>query len=501
MAIDPSISLGLNNNNIDPNMLNNYAMNNMKLGQMAQGMQATQQQISASQASQANTEAALPGIQATSAANQRTNDFVTKWLPINQGRFTNPDGSVDSLGLTAAATAAGYGDAAQPIAARDIEMAGAAIKNVTSQQEQNIAKATFMNTAAGHLANLVSDPALSDSDATTMLNKGITYANSQVPGSGSQLSQLLTKTVPVKDSKGNPVYQTDSTGSQVLDDNNKPIPLTTQTVDRTAATEVARATQDMNTQFQNAQAKQRQDAALELTSQSPEGHSTTGPQVNAAYSALRAAGIGPDKVPNGMSLFDMKQAYGPVYGDIIGKAVVNNQVTPQTREAYYSQYVAAQKDVATINTALNQVQSMPETMLGTRPGAIVGGAFNKWLSANPQYAALGTAVQAHNNSYPNDQIDPGVLNIQQIQAKLQVDKTNRTNDSTINYNASGQQTLPGAGGGTGGNVPSPSRMQPNQPTGNNTVTQAHVADYAKRNNIPITQVLKMMSDKHIQVTP
>lgn len=486
MALDPSISLGVKSYAPPPTSLSDYALNGMKMASMAQ-------QISASKSEQANTEAALPSIQAKADTDQRQNDFVTKWLPANKDAFTDADGNVNMLKLTQKASADGMGDAALSIGAHDIANAGAIIGNAKTQQEAQIAKATYMNTTAGHMANIVADPALSDDEASALIKKAATYANSVVPGSGDQAAQLLTKQVPQVDKDGNQIFKATDQG---------PTPVINTTIDRTAAKEVARATQDLSTQFQNAQAKQRQDAALEISSQTPEGHATTGPQVNAIYQALRGAGIGPDKVPNGMSIFDMKQAYGSQYGDIIGKAVLNNQVQPSTREVYQAEAFKAKKDIAIIDTALEQATKMPKDMLGTRPGAIVGGLFNKWATANPQFAGMVTAVQTHNALYPSDPIDPGSMSVAQILEKLGVDKSNRTKDFGINSEAAGMQTLPSNGAPAAGqptqNVPSPSRQVAQ--AGGQTITQAHVRDFAKKNNIPETEVLKMMEAKGIKVT-
>ena len=202
-----------------------------------------------------------------------------------------------------------------------------------------------------------------------------------------------------------------------------------------------------------------------------------------------------------MSLFDLKQAFGPQYGDIIGKAVLNNQVAPATREVYQAEAFKAKKDIATIDTALDQAKSMPKDMLGTRPGAIVGGFFNKWATANPQYAGMVTAVQTHNSLYPADPIDPGSMSVAQIMEKLGVDRANRSKDFGVNSEAAGMQTLPVNSGGptaTPANVPSASPQVAK--AGGQTITKAHVTDYAKKHGIPETEVMKMMADKGIQVT-
>ena len=82
MALDPTISLqGLGASNKGPTMMDTMGQW-ANLAQIGQNINASKQNVEASKASQANTEAQLPGLQADSAIKQRANQFNT-WLASN----------------------------------------------------------------------------------------------------------------------------------------------------------------------------------------------------------------------------------------------------------------------------------------------------------------------------------------------------------------------------------------------------------------------------------
>ena len=445
MALDPSIALQFNNPTEANSPMAGYTagINNAN----------TMQNISRSQTQQANEAAQLPGLQADSAVKQRALAF-NSWLQDNGDKFVNADGSRDVLALTNAATTAGFNNEALSLAASDLKNKSALIGNATDQQDQSIKKADFVNSGAGHISNMLSDPTLTDAQKSALLQKSTQYLDGLLPGTGTQVMGLLSKTVPVLDSKGQPIPKTNPDGTPVLDENGKPVPQTTIAVDPEAVKNVARATQDLNTQFQNAQAKQKQDAALQASFKTPEGQATTGPLVNAAYAAIRANGIGEDRVPNGLSLFQLHQLH--YLDDVIGKSVLNNQVPIGTRLDYQNRAFGNQLDINKVDTAIQAASKMPTQLLGTKPGSIVSGAFQHWVEQNPQYAALQTAIQTHNTNYPQDQIDPSKMNVGEILAKLQVTRDNLQKDYAVNTKAAQTTQLPGQSAQPGNNaIPSP----------------------------------------------
>lgn len=195
MAIDPSISLGYK----PPQQLDmlGAATSGMKLAQMGQSIAQSQQEVLASQqaveaskAAQANTEAALPGIQADSSVKQRAMAF-NQWKTDNAANYTNEDGSLNIAKFVGGANKAGYSTEAQTVAASDLDNKSKAITNATNQQSKDVATSTFTSTAANHIATLLDNPKLSADEKAAQLRKHTDYLNTLVPGSGDQVLSLL----------------------------------------------------------------------------------------------------------------------------------------------------------------------------------------------------------------------------------------------------------------------------------------------------------------------
>lgn len=464
MSLDPSIGLGFKPATpFDPM---GAASQGMKLAQMGQQIEQSKQEIEHSKASQALTEAQTPGAAADSEQKQRGLRYIT-WEQQNKNKFVKPDGSIDTNAYVNEAANAGFGDFAGKVATSDLARTADQIKNATSQQEQGIKIQEFRDKTAGHAATLLS--ATPEKDRPAMLRKIMDGTESLMPGSGKYVFGLFGN----QDDKG-----------QV-------------TVDTGKMEAVRTATMTPQQQEQLKIQKDQQAKAFEITMQSPDAYATTGPQVNAAYTALRSNGIGEDKVPNGLSMNDLARMG---YGDIIKGAVTAGSVSTQSRQEYLNKFTEAQKDMANIKSAISVVEKADTDLLGTTPGQIGSAKWNKWVKQNPQFSGLETAVSRHNAAYPNDQIDTEKLNLGQIHAKLRQTLINRENDSTIYYEASKTQQLPK--GEQKGGVPSAaptSKEKPSQSTGS-TVTMKHVRDYADRTGRPETEVLKMMESKGIKVT-
>jgi len=470
MALDPSIGLGFKPTTpFDPM---GAAKQGMQLAQMGQQIEESKQNIAASKASQAHTEAQTPGAAADSEQKQRGLRYIN-WEQANKHKFVKPDGTIDTNAYVNHAANEGFGDFAAKVATSDLTRTADQIKNSTSQIDQGVKVQEFNEKTAAHAATLIS--AAPEKDRPALLRKIMDATEVIMPGSGKYVFGLF--------------------GSQ--DDQGK------VGVDNGRLDAVRTATMTPQQQENLKMQKDQQAKAFELTMQSPDAYATTGPQVNAAYTALRAAGIGEDKVPNGLSMNDLARMG---YEDIIKGSVTAGSVSTQSRQEYLNKFTEAQKDIANIKTALKVVETADTDVLGTKPGQIGSAKWNLWVKQNPQFSGLETAVARHNAAYPNDPIDPGTMSLGQIQAKLQQTLINRTNDSDIYYKASKTQQLPK--GDPAGAVPSkelPKGVPAAGPAGTNkpsgqTVTMQHVKKYAADKGIPETEVLKMMDAKGIKVT-
>jgi hypothetical protein len=439
MALDPSISLqglGAQSQTFNPmETVLNYA----KLGQIQQGMAASQQQIAASKAAQAISEAQLPGVQAESAIKQRDAEF-NKFLKDNAGQFYDTD---EKTGIQVfnpskaadAAAKAGYLDKARSGLASDLSNQWQTISNAQGNiRTQNDAVdlgnkiLKLQNDSVGHVANILDNTPLAERDQQLQTLTG--GLDKLIPGSdlGKSIISKLGTPKPVLDANGQPVID-QKTGQ----------PQVTIVANPTAIAAYKKASIDAATQNSQLLARQEAEKRWELTSQSPAAYATSGPEINAAYTALRSAGIGEDKVPSGLSLNALKQLG---YGEIVKDAVVSNMAPAATRQDYLNKYTEAQKDIAATNNAINVVSKANTDLLGTRPGSIASGAFIKWVSQNPAYRSVETAVTRHNAMYPNDQIDPSTMTLREIGAKLQGTLINRRSDAEVYLNAAKTQELP-----------------------------------------------------------
>lgn len=185
MALDPNISLGVKPVNFGNSMLEG-AQAGLKLAQMQQQLRQSEQEIAASQASQALTEAQTPGVAADSEQKQRGLKYIN-WEMANKKKFVRPDGTVDTNAYVNEASSAGFGDFATKVAATDLSRTADQIKNATSQQEQSIAAADFTAKSLNHTATLLA--AAPPEKRPAMLRQYADFAESKVPGAGSQLVQ------------------------------------------------------------------------------------------------------------------------------------------------------------------------------------------------------------------------------------------------------------------------------------------------------------------------
>jgi hypothetical protein len=418
MSIDSSIPLGIKS-------LGGEGMNAASGMESGIKMASMIQQIQASKANQANTEAQLPGIQADSEVKQRALRF-NDWTSKNAASFRNADGSVNTLKAVEAAKDAGFGNEAQAFAANDLQGEANRIKNATDQQSQQHAQSNFMIKGIAHTASLIDG--MPEDEAGALLKKSAALQDQLVPGSGQQMLGMLTRTEEVKGPDGKPVMGPDGN------------PVMKQTIDKNAIKGAKTASMSALEQNDLALRTSRQNADFENSMQTPEGHATSGPIVNAAYAALRSAGYGEDKVPTGLSAYQLKQMG---YGDIIKEAVTANKIPAASRQQQFNEGLIAQNDVKQIDLALQAVGKADNKSLATRPGSLATDAFDKWVAQNPAYAGLKTAIVTHNSKYPTDIIDPAAMSLGQIKAKLEQTKLRRAQDADTWLGASGMTQLPG----------------------------------------------------------
>lgn len=409
MAIDASIPLGVKTGDASGGVMAGIE-SGMKLASLAQQIEASKQSVEASKASQALTEAQIPGAAADSEVKQRALRF-NAWVQQNAAKFRKPDGSVDTLGAVEAAKDAGFANEGQTLATHDLQQEATRIKNATDEQTRAHAQSNFMVKGVAHTASLIDG--LPEDQAGALLAKSAQFQNQMVPGSGDLMTNMLTKTVPVLDAAGKQVIGPDGQ------------PQVKKVIDPNAIKGAKTASMSALEQNDLALRKQEQAATLERYGQSPEAYSANSSLSTLARQALAKQGIDADPTLNYRDLYQL-------YGDKLSTLATNDVVSQEYRLGVKEKAAAAQTDISTINAIQQTARNYGNKLVGTKVGTIGSSLWNKYVAENPQLAALGTGIQTYNARYPDDKIDPSKLTVGEILAKLDQWKTVRQNDLVTN---------------------------------------------------------------------
>jgi hypothetical protein len=434
MAIDASIPLGVKTDHNVGGGIMAGVEGGMKLASLAQQIEASKQSVEASKANQALVETQTPGAAADSEVKQRALRF-NAWSQENAGKFRKPDGSVDTLGAVEAAKLAGFGNEAQSIAISDLQLEANRIKNATDEQTRAHAQSNFMVKGIAHTASQIDG--LTEDEAGAMLAKSAALQDKLVPGMGEQMTNVLTKVVPVLDAAGKPVIGPDGQ------------PQVKRVVDQNAIKGAKTASMSALEQNDLALRKQQQAANLERYGQSPEAYSAASSLSTMARQALAKQGIDVAPTANYRDLYQL-------YGDKLSSLATNDVVSQEYRLGVKEKAAAAQTDISNINAIEQAARSYGEALMGTRVGTIGSDVWNKWVKTNPQLSALSTGVQAYNMRFPDDKIDTSKLTVGEIIAKLGQWKITRQNDLVTNLSNMG----PNINTGTGENAPNVPQVAP-----------------------------------------
>jgi hypothetical protein len=388
MAIDPSISLGVRTP--EPLDLSKIQqIRNLAAQEQAayQNIAASQQQIAASQAQQRATEAGIPGIQAETELKQRAAKFK-QWTTDKANEFIDENGMPDPRKFSMAAARDGFYTEAQAIAAADLSNISQALANSRTQQDLNTNKFDFTQKALAHTANLL-DVAPAEKRGQ-ILNQYADFADKLVPGSGGQLRQSFqTDTI-------------DKTGIPGVDDKKiKAVKEATATYLQQQDLVMRQAAQGL-TFAQSAFTKNGQDPnSLESRS---------------LRNFIERQSNGSIRLPDTVSAFDIMTK--PIYKPAAEQYVLGQQMPTATRAEAVSTSAAIQSTIASYDAAINQLGRVKPALLATRLGTIGSTAFQRFIAQNPELAGLETAVQVHNNQFPNDPIDTNRQTVGEIKAKL-----------------------------------------------------------------------------------
>jgi len=380
MPLDPNISLNIQP--IQPVDLTKIQQLRLLMGQEELQRQQVLQSMTQQQLGQAQIEEArarLPGVQATAEVLVRDAAF-NKFLGTNAKEFLTPSGSYNTPKLIELGIGAGFYDKIQPLVANDRMDALRQITNATNEQSRAAAEANFVGGALTHAAAIAhSMPADKQLDA---INSYASMMNQIYPKSGDYVRSQFIKTDP-------------KTGMDMVDK------------DKVAATRTATIS-----------AQNQEDMAFRFAQNffTAEGRNPNS-QISKDFRRFAAEQSGrPGLIPEGTSYFDALN--NPLYKDVALQFIQSAQVPQATRAAALEAGSAIASTVTNYDNAITSLNKVSSKVLSTRPGAIGSAAFARFVLTDPNLAGLDTAVQVHNNQFPNDPIDTNKLTVGEIRAKL-----------------------------------------------------------------------------------
>ena len=346
------------------------------------------------------TQASLPGIAADAEIKRKAADFA-KWKVDNVNSFIGPDGRPNIDNFVNSAARAGFLTEAQAVAGTDISQKAQLATTAKTDQERQAAQLSTMNSVLGHAATLLE--ALPEEKRPAALLQFADFADKTLPGAGAQL----------KASFGKPDEKTGVLGV----DSTKVKGYRTATMTPLQQTEKAIAERQIGVSERDIalrEAAQAKTFAAEAFT--PEGRNANSPKSLAAVAWANANGY---SVPEGTSLFDMHSKYPEVARAVVAAQTQNIVPAPVKAVALATE---AEKGalLRDYDSAIESLGRVPESILGTRPGAIGSAAFRRLIETNPELAGLETAIQVHNANplFKGDQILPGVQTVGEIKAKL-----------------------------------------------------------------------------------
>lgn len=351
----------------------------------------------------ANQAAANPGIQADSDIKQRAAKF-NAWQLANAKDFVKPDGSQDIDKMVAAATRDGYYQEAQQLAGGDLTNKGKAAVNATTNQDRAIAADAFTRAAINHAAVIMG--ATPPEERSNLLGHMTTWMNGQLPGSGDQVNNILTKTDP-------------KTGLPVVQDSH------IDAVKMGTKTPLEQSTLEIN---QADQAKNFASVGF-----SPEGKDPNSAVSAAARAQIEKATGSP--VDPKLSLFQMNQI--PGYAQYMQQAQTATIAPTSTRSAGVANAASGTAIAQQYQQAIEGLSGLNKDVLATKLGTVGGSLWEKYIAQNPQLAGLSTMIQVHNNQFPNDPIDPVRLTTAEMLAKL------KAGQAQVNAQVTGARTVAG----------------------------------------------------------
>lgn len=400
MAIDPSISLNIRP--VEPIDITKL----QQIRNLAAQEESIRQSIAASQAQEALSRAQLPGVQAESDIRVRAQRFNTDVLG-NPQEFTKPDGTPDVSKFINFASSKGFLREAQSIAASDLQNQGTAIANARSEQDRQVALTNFIKTGIDHTSLLLhSTPENQRGEA---LKSYAGFMNTIVPNSGNEVIKMFGEQDP-------------KTGMI--------------TVNPARVSSIRTATI-------NAATQESQGLDFAQRFYTKEGQDPNSQQSRDFRDFVRVQTGGNVKIPEGTSLFSALM--NPAYRDTATQYIQSQVMPAGTRAQAVGTAATITSIMQNYDSAISAISQVPAQLLPTRLGTIGSDAFKKYITQNPALAGLETAIQVHNNQFPNDLIDPMRQSLGEIKAKLQAGRRQLESQAAGAQAVSQTAVLPTAG--------------------------------------------------------
>lgn len=172
------------------------------------------------------------------------------------------------------------------------------------------------------------------------------------------------------------------------------------------------------------------------------GYTKEGRDPNSAVSRqaremLRAKGV---EVPDSASLYDMNRV--PAYAEVLSTELQSNIVPTATRAEATKKVAEIEAGLKSYGQAINYAGSM-KSKYGNGKVGDIRQKFGTRLMGDPEYGALMTHVQVHNQLNPGDQItNDDNLTFAQIEQKLKVGEKQLANKKFGEEKLAGSKSFP-----------------------------------------------------------
>lgn len=371
MAIDPSISL-----KIAPvpqiDLTRIQQLRNLMGQEALMGEQFKQAQLQ-----QQLTEAQIPGIRAQSEVTQRIAAF-NKFVSERGKEFLRPDDTIDIGRMIRISAEGGFLPEAQNIASKDLANTATQIQNTRTEQDRAQAETEYNLKLINHAAAFLH--ATPEEQRPKALANFAMMTNQLFPKSGDYVQSQFLKADP--------------TGKIVVDN------------DKVNAVRTAQIS------AQNQEEMQFNFARNFYTREAQDKNSA----LNNNFRSTINQAAGREIIKPNDTIFNILN--DPLRRDIAMDYMRNAQVPQAVRASALEQGSAIASTIENYRKAIGALDKFGKDFLPTKLGTIGSAKWNQFISQSPELAGLETAIQVHNNQFPNDPIDPSKITVAQILNKL-----------------------------------------------------------------------------------